>query len=303
MDFEELITSLFVPSPAGAVAPPTVRASPARRLRDAIEPLAMHAVWSKTTNERLQGLGLDFLGAYLWGRAAALGQPEPGVVVSSFAVFEPSLVVAAYNQARRTCGHDELLAARTEATIASLAEVLGDVPADRIAGAADAMQAAVGAADSVGRPLFSGLSGQPWPTEPVGRLWHACELAREHRGDSHVAVCVARGLGPIEMNILTELWVGMPLGSYTATRGWPAEATTAAADRLRKQGLLDGDRLSVEGQRYRDGIEADTDRIDRRVVDGLGTDADRIIGLLDDWSQRCISARAFPPDVYKRAAG
>jgi len=51
---------------------------------------------------------------------------------------------------------------------------------------------------------------------------------REHRGDSHIAVANAAGLGPVEMNVLTECWLGMPLLSYTATRGWPEAAMRAA---------------------------------------------------------------------------
>ena len=62
----------------GVVPAPVVGAGPARRLRDAIEPIAMHAVWARRTNERLAGLGLDFLGGYVWGRAAALGEPDAG---------------------------------------------------------------------------------------------------------------------------------------------------------------------------------------------------------------------------------
>ena len=85
-----------------------------------------------------------------------------------------------------------------------------------VAPIADRLAAAVVAADAAGRPLFAGLARQAWPDDPVGRLWRACELAREHRGDSHVAACIADGWAPIAMNVLTEVWVGMPLGSYSA---------------------------------------------------------------------------------------
>ena len=68
-------------------------------------------------------------------------------------------------------------------------------------------------------------------------------------------------------NILTELRVGFALLEYTATRGWSTEAMDAAIARLRDRGLLDGDALSAEGRRVRDGIEDATDRAQQPVVD------------------------------------
>ena len=139
MDYDEVVAAFFQPSPEGVVPPPVADASPARRLRDAIEPIAMHAVWSRRTNERLAGLGLDFLSGYVWGRAAALGEPTAGVVVSSFAVFEPGMLAAVYEQGRTSCSRSDLVAARTETTIESLHDVLdgADVAhvAERLVGA------------------------------------------------------------------------------------------------------------------------------------------------------------------------
>ena len=300
MTYDEVISAFFVPSPAGAVPPPVQDASPARRLRDAIEPIAMHSVWSRLTNERLAELGMDFMGAYTWSRAAGLGEPDAGVVVSSFAVFEPAMITGIYEQARATCDRDTLLATRAEATIASLTDALGGAD---VAEVADHLATAAKAGDPTGRPLFAGISRQPWPDDPVGRLWRACELIREHRGDSHIAASIARGLDPVEMNVLTEVWVVTPLGSYSASRAWTAEQLEAAADRLRAAGLLDGDALTEVGRRERDALEAQTDAMQASIVDALGDHLDADVALLDEWSARCVAAGAFPPDVYKRAAG
>ena len=300
VDYDAVVEVFFQPSAPGIVPAPVVAASPARRLRDAIEPIAMHSVWSRRTNERLHGLRLDFLGGYVWGRAAALGEPDPGVVVSSFAVFEPGMLTATYEQARAACPREEMMAARAEATIASLGETLTDAG---VAPIADRLAAAVSSADATGRPLFAGLVRQAWPDEPFGRLWRACELLREHRGDSHVAACIADGLDPIAMNVLTELWLGMPLGSYSATRGWSGERIEATAAALREAGLLAGDRLSPAGRAHRDGLEATTDAMEQPIVDALGADLDAVTAQLDEWSATCVARGAFPPDAFKRAAG
>ena len=303
MTYDEVVSAFFQPSPEGVVPPPVTDASPARRLRDAIEPIAMHSVWSRHTHERLAGLGLDFFSAYVWGRASLLGEPDPGVVVSSFAVFDAELLTSVYAHARATCSREEVVAAREEATIESLRAVLGDAD---VAGVADRLGAAVRSADPTGRPLFAGLARQPWPADPIGRLWRACELAREHRGDSHVAASVAAGLDPITMNVLTEVWVGMPLGSYSATRGWTPEQIAAASDGMRAKGWLDGDVLSPAGRAWRDDLEAATDALEQSIVDALGADLDADVAALDEWSARCVAACGVPArrvQARRRVAG
>ena len=49
----------------------------------------------------------------------------------------------------------------------------------------------VDAADTTGRPMHAGLTALAWPDDPLGQLWHACTVLREHRGDGHLAACVA----------------------------------------------------------------------------------------------------------------
>ncbi len=191
-------------------------------------------------------------------------------------------------------------AARTAATIESLGEVLAG---EDVGPVADQLAMAMTSAHAAGRPLFAGLARQPWPEDPYGRLWRACDLLREHRGDGHIAASIAAGLDPVAMNVLTELWVGMPFGTYSATRGWSADQLATAAAQLRADGLLDGDELSDRGREWRDGLEATTDAMEAGIVDALGPGFDDVVARLDEWSRRCIAAAAFPPDVFKRAAG
>ncbi|GAA4552078.1 hypothetical protein GCM10023175_45140 [Pseudonocardia xishanensis] len=147
------------------------------------------------------------------------------------------------------------------------------------------------------------LCAEPRPTDPLAALVHACHLLREHRGDSHLAVCAVAGLDPVQMNVLTELYCGYPLGAYTATRGWPAERIAAGAADLREQGLLDGDLLSPAGLRLREELEARTDAMQRSVVEAVGPDLEPIMKQLDAWSDALVAAGAAPPDPAKRLAG
>jgi len=301
MDYDTAVSVMFRVMPEDAPPPlPLLVAGPARRLRDAIEPVAMHAVWSRGPNEALAKLGLNFLTGYVWGRAAALGEPRAEVVTGAFGVFEPNLLASLYEMGRQACGRAEVLAVRSEATIASLAAVL---EGEDVANAAEALRQAVEAADGTGRVLFSGLRSLGWPEDPVGQLWRACEALREHRGDSHLAASVSWGLGPAEMNVLSELWLGMPMGSHATTFGWPEDAIEAAAGRLHDRGFLDGGQLTAVGRRFRDDLEERTDAQEQPVVDALGDDFEATVTAVDAWSAACVAAGAYPPDPYKRAGG
>jgi len=301
MDYDTAVSVMFRVMPEDAPPPLVdVEARPARRLRDAIEPVATHAGWARGPNEALAKLGLNFLTNSVWGRAAVLGEPPPAVVVAAFGVFEPNLVGAVYEMGRAACGREELLAARAEATISSLEGILegADVTA-----AATALRRAVEAADGTGRVLFSGLRSLEWPDVPVGRLWRACEAIREHRGESHLAASLAAGLDPVEMNVLSELWLGMPVGAHATTFGWPADAVEAAASRLTERGFAVDGRITAAGREFRDGIEASTDAQQQAIVDALGDDFESTVAAVDRWSAACVAAGAYPSDPYKRAGG
>ena len=219
MQYAEAVEAFF-PVREGVALPAHVTApTPARRLRDAIEPVAMNDVWSPAVHARTAALGLDFLHTYVASRGSALGDPHPGVVAASFAWFEPGLVSALYVAARTAVPRDVLVAARDAGVIEGLRAVLGlDVAdvADRLAGAVEQL-------DVSGRPFAAGLLARGRPDDPHLRLWWAADVAREHRGDSHVAAALAAGFDAVQMNVLTELWLGLPLHSYSATRAWPAE--------------------------------------------------------------------------------
>src|SRR5205823_4780349 len=218
-------------------------------------------------NERLAQLGLDFLTSYVGGRGVSMGDPAGAVVAAAFAWFEPGLVASLWDAARAAVAPDRLAQARDEATVASLRQVLaGEDPGEVASLLADAAEAA----DGMGRPLFSGRRADGRPADAVHCLWWACGLVREHRGDSHVAAAAAAGLNAVEMNILTELWIGMPLLSYTATRGWAPDAMQRAVTRLESRGWVRDGGLTDEGLAGRLGIEQRTDAQEQPIAAALG---------------------------------
>lgn len=301
MHYDEAVAAFFPARPAGTPVPSAVReGSPARRLRDAAEPLATYPIWARPVNEAQAALGLDFLSGYVCGRAAALGDPTAAVVASAFAWFEPSLVGAVLAAGREAVGRDELLAVRDRETADGVAQVLAG---EDLAATADLLLTAALSLPAVGRPLYAGLRERPVPEGGAGRLQRACELLREARGDAHTAVVVASGLGAVELNVLTELWLGMELGSYTATRGWSPDALAAAVRVLEDRGELAAGQLTEAGRATRAGLEAATDAAMTPAVAALGSRLDEVVGRLGAWGERCVAAGAFPADELKRAAG
>jgi hypothetical protein len=304
MDYQAAHDAFFRRGAEGSPVPDVVAgATAARRLRDAAEPLAMHAVWSRRVNEALAERGLNFLSSYVYGRAASLGEPSADVAASAFAWFEPGLVRGLYEEGRSLLARDELLRIRTAETVAGLQEILASEDVAEVASTADTLRRAVESLDAIGRPLFAGLRGLPWPAEPAGQLWRACDLIREYRGDGHIAAVASTGLSPVQMNILTELWLGMPLLSYTATRAWSEDQMGEAIEALRRKGWMDGEELTDVGAAGRREIEDRTDAAEHALVVALGNEIDALAYRLDGWGQLCIEADAFPPDPFKRWAG
>ena len=307
MDYAEARAAFFSPRATGAPGPgspagPRIgRPTPARALRDAIEPLATICFWAEPAYDSYARCGLDFLGGYVWGRASVLGEPEAPVVAAAFGVFEPGLVAGLYDAGRAACGLAQVRAAKEAGAVASLRAVLGDPAA--LPEAVARLRAGVAAADPTGRPMHAGLTALPWPTDPLGQLWHACTVLREHRVDGHLAACVAEGLSGLQANLLTELAVGWEPLSYTASRGWSPEAMGAGMAGLAARGLVDGGSLTEEGRRVRADVEERTDRLMRPVVEALGKDLPALTETLQGWSRQVVDRGWFPPDPYKLASG
>jgi helix-turn-helix protein len=303
MDYAEARTAFFQPRDAGAPQAGTSGwRSPARTLRDALEPIATVCFWSEPAYDAYAAQGLDFLQGYVWARGSVLGEPEGTVVAAAFGVFEPGLIAALYDAGRAVCGLVDVRAAKEAGAVTALREVLGGSP-DGLDVAVEALRRGAAAADCTGRPLHAGLLALPWPDEPLGRLWHAATILREHRGDSHLATSVAHGLTGLEANLLTELWVGWAPHAYAGSRAWSPEAMDAATAVLTTRGLIADGALTAEGRALREGIEETTDRLVQPVVDAIGDDLPGVLKFLDGWSQQIVERGWFPPDPYKRASG
>ena len=105
------------------------------------------------------------------------------------------------------------------------------------------------------------------------------------------------------MGVLSEVWVGFPVGEYSGTRAWSEDAT---ARRSRAWSPTGSSRTGRSPRRARPSatpIETATDTAQDDLLAAVGDDLDSVVEQTDAWSQRCVEGDAFPPDIRKRAAG
>ncbi len=273
--------------------------SVARQLRDALEPIATQGFSAPRAN--LKALGLRFVEGYTLTRAAGLGEPSAPVVVAAFGVFEPTFLASTYEAGRVKTTRAAVITAAESGVAERLAAILGDQP--EVSQLADCLLQATDGLSGVGRPLFSGLQGMAVPDDPHARLRRGADRVREHRGDGHIAACVAAGLDPVEMNVLTELWVGYPAGEYSSTRGFTPEAIDAGLERLAQRGWVQERSLTPAGEVARDEIELATDRSQAALVEALGDRSAWVIATANALADQLVAAGVAGADGLKRAAG
>ncbi|TQJ13688.1 hypothetical protein FB459_1114 [Yimella lutea] len=240
----------------------------ARAAYETLEPYHVLAYFNPHNEAAQQSLGLDPLGLYFGGRAAPLGRCTAAVVAATFYNFNPAYVNHGWNAAL-TAGLPEVDAARTRAVDASLRDALGDrVEAPELSEMVGALRVAIGEASYAGRPLAAAWAFAPWPDEPHLQFWHAIAIAREYRGDGHVAALVLAGLSPAEALVFHEAPHPDPdlrrrtLGRKISqkTRGWSDADWDGAAESLRAKGVLGADGAMTDaGAKLYDEMERETD--------------------------------------------
>lgn len=265
-----------------------------RRLRDLIEPLAANVYFAPEAQKHYKELGLSYIPSYFRSRSACMGDVVGEMVVAAFGVFNPAIVLPAVQEGRRV-SVDDILDARQKGAIASLHRILDGVPDDAPRATA-LLRRGADACTCEGHAIYAGLRSLGFPGDPMGDLWRAADLLREHRGDSHIIAWTSHDVDAVEVTLLTELWWRMPLNTYVGTRGWTPEEIDAGIARLVERGLIVGGEFTPEGEQRRASIEAATDRQERRVVEALGNDADELLDLLEPWAKAIVASGGYPAD-------
>jgi len=241
----------------------------------------------------MNGVALPEGVAYFTSRGSLMGQVPGELVAAAFAVFNPVVVVPSVQAGWKITDAATICGARRDGAIAQLERILGAKPGG-VAKARAILQRAVDVLRPEGRPLFAGTLSQSIPSTDLGACWHFGDMLREFRGDSHTAAWIAAGLDATEIGLLTELYWGLPLKSYSRTRGWSEDDYTRAIDRLESRGLLANGDFTPAGRALREQVEVDTDDQMRTALTAIGSDFDQLIEILGPWSRAVQQMKGYP---------
>ena len=126
-------------------------------------------------------------------------------------------------------------------------------------------------------------------------------MLREHRGDSHIAVWTKAMVQPIEIQLMSELQMGIPLKTYSATRGWTVRRWTPRSTACARRAGWRATRSRPTGGAFRERIESETDEMEVPIVDAIGGDLDELLGILRPWTAAIvkvgIAGGGYPGDV------
>ncbi len=280
----------------------------ARRLASVLEPVVGQVYFSPECHANYEALGFDPSvrragevqlpdgPAYFASRGSLLGQVPGEVIAAAFGVFSAAVVVPSVQVAWTRTDAATIRVARADGAVAQLRRLLGERP-DGVDRVLELLRRAAAPLPINARPLAAGIAALDVPDDPLAAVWHLGDFLREYRGDSHNASWAAAGLTATDIGLLSELAWGMPIRSYSRTRGWTGEEFDRAEHHLRDLGHLAGagaeTHLTQEGRHAREAIEVATDRQMRRAITALGDDVDELCDLLAPWGEQVRAGHGY----------
>ncbi len=211
---------------------------------------------------RLAAVGIEArMATYLAQRSAPLGGAGPELVAATFYGFSPRAVAEHVPHVWEQAPAERVL----ELTLEAMQELFGRLFASHGAEVDELVRllAPIAAAHPLaGRPLAAAWASVPATGDPNVDLWLATCVIRESRGDGHLALLVAEGIGPLESHLITMGDRPASRSTLEVMRGWTLDEIDVAAAGLRERGLLDADGQRTETARaLRVGIERRTDAL------------------------------------------
>ena len=291
--------------------------SNARKLGSVLEPLTGQVYFSPECHSNYVALGFDPSPAqatgvalpdgpaYFTSRGSVMGQVPGELVAAAFAVFNPAAVIPAVTLGWTRTDAATICQARDDGAIAQLVRLLGEAP-DGIDRVNELLARAIAPLRPEGRPLYAGLRSLKMPNTAIGAMWRMGDMLREYRGDSHTAAWISAGINATEIGLLSELYWGLPMQSYSRTRAWSDADYHAAIDSLRSRELIDEVGFTEAGRHAREQIEINTDAQMAPVIDTLGDDIGELFETLEPWGATVRAGFGYlssgPHDLAKQAA-
>jgi hypothetical protein len=271
--------------------------SPARALRDAIEPFHSFSYFAAELRmPKLEEAGLHPMAAYFAQRSSPMGAVSAELVAAAFYGFNPALVSASVPAVWSLISPAEAWEHRIAGVAAALDRLVpGGFDHADVASATELAARAIEGLVVGGRPLGACHAAMPVPGDPVPALWHHIAVFREYRGDGHVAALVDHGIGPIESLVTAGSFSNLSAGFHRKRRGWDDDQLAAAAQRCIDAGWVDAEwTLTGAGVELRQSVEDATDRTMAPMLEALGSEGtSKLTSLMAAFSQSVVDAGGF----------
>jgi len=275
----------------------TAAQTPARSLRDAIEPFHSICYFTDEVKARYIELGMHPWASYFGQRAAPMGAVTAPVVTATFYGFSPSLVEKSVPAVWDRISPADAWADRVRSVGIVLDRAVAGLiePSDLDRAIATGEQL-VDAFVPGGRPLGSAHAVMPRPSDPLQHLWVVVSALREYRGDGHVAALVAAGVEPIESMVTSTGFSNLSMRFHRRGRGWTEEQWNAGVERARARGWIDETgSMTAEGIAVREDVERSTDAaMDTVLAATTPEDLAALIDTVGTLSSAVIRAGDFP---------
>ncbi|WP_298338568.1 hypothetical protein [Ferrimicrobium sp.] len=220
--------------------------------------------FAKECRESYKTLGVaDSWARYFGGRAAPMGQVEPGVVTAAFYSFSHHNVEAAIPSVWKIAAPEQFITARFAGILATWDRIMGS---STLAPSVEVLARATQIATKIsrhgerdGHPLYAAnLSVQP-PDDPISQLFHAATLIREYRGDCHNSLLSVNQINGCEAHILMVAIGAEQRSTAQTSRGYTDAEWTHGIENLTHRGLIAKDEtITPEGRSFRSDLERRT---------------------------------------------
>ena len=229
-----------------------------RRISRSVQTTVGWIFWDPGAVTRFEALGLPgplgyiasrsapFAGAGYAALVAALGSISP-MGIRFVVDFMPPEDFMKYWNAR-----DEAIREGLEAHAPQILDTLAQY--------APALEYVVDQLPFAGRPFSASHLDIPRGDDPIMRGWHAINIIREWRGDTHWGLIAEHNLSGAEASTLHNAWLRYDNEWLSRSRGISDEAITQAFVALEIRGLATSGVVNQQGISFRQTIEDETDR-------------------------------------------
>jgi hypothetical protein len=243
------------------------------------------------------------MGCYLAQRSAPMGVPGPELVAATFYGFSPRAVAENLHGVWERISPDRVV----ELTLESMRELLDRLLAqhgEEVDELARLLAPVAAAQPLAGRPLAAAWASVALTGNASVDAWLATCVIRESRGDGHIALLVAEGIGPLESHLMTQGDRPALRSTLETLRGWTPAEIEEAVEGLRERRLLDAEGMRTDAARaLRADIERRTDALSAGPWTAAGSaEVTRIGDLALQLVPAVLTSGTLLPPVLARLA-